>query len=83
MFLVQVFDGRKLQYLMVLLCLMKVDGKDLRNAAHDQAVDIIRHAKSPVRFVVQSLCDPACVSPLIHIVKYGYNKRAYKDSCFQ
>ncbi|XP_065922560.1 multiple PDZ domain protein isoform X9 [Magallana gigas] len=40
--------------------ILEVDGKDLRNAAHDQAVDIIRHAKSPVKFVVQSLCDPAC-----------------------
>lgn len=44
---------------------VEVDGKDLRNAAHDQAVDIIRHAKSPVKFVVQSLCDPACVSALV------------------
>lgn len=42
-----------------------MDGKDLRNAAHDQAVDIIRHAKSPVKFVVQSLCDPACVSAFV------------------
>ncbi|XP_061191838.1 multiple PDZ domain protein-like isoform X8 [Saccostrea echinata] len=40
--------------------ILEVDGKDLRNAAHDQAVDIIRHAKSPVKFIVQSLCDPAC-----------------------
>ena len=41
---------------------LQVDGKDLRNATHDQAVEIIRHASNPVRFVVQSLGDPACVS---------------------
>ncbi|XP_056019682.1 multiple PDZ domain protein-like isoform X12 [Ostrea edulis] len=49
--------------------ILEVDGKDLRNAAHDQAVDIIRHAKSPVRFVVQSLCDPACPRDLEHDTK--------------
>jgi hypothetical protein len=42
--------------------LLQVDGKDLRNATHDQAVDTIRHASNPVRFVIQSLTDPACVS---------------------
>lgn len=60
----------------VTLEILKVDGKDLRNAAHDQAVDIIRHAKSPVKFVVQSLCDPACVSSygFLHVVIFHYDK---------
>ncbi|XP_053394209.1 multiple PDZ domain protein-like isoform X3 [Mercenaria mercenaria] len=40
--------------------ILQVDGKDLRNATHDQAVDTIRHASNPVRFVIQSLTDPAC-----------------------
>ncbi|KAK3592866.1 hypothetical protein CHS0354_004087 [Potamilus streckersoni] len=40
--------------------ILEVDGKDLRNATHDQAVEIIRNAKSPVTFVVQSLGDPVC-----------------------
>lgn len=44
---------------------VQVDGKDLRNATHDQAVETIRNASNPVKFVVQSLTDPACVS--IHI----------------
>ncbi|XP_052777206.1 multiple PDZ domain protein-like isoform X3 [Mya arenaria] len=40
--------------------ILTVDGKDLRNATHDQAVETIRHASNPVKFVVQSLTDPAC-----------------------
>jgi len=35
---------------------------DLKNATHDTAVDTIRNASNPVKFVVQSLTDPACVS---------------------
>ena len=53
-----------------------MDGKDLRNATHDQAVEIIRHASNPVRFVVQSLGDPACVScfPLMDFVFISYTQ---------
>ncbi|CAC5386417.1 MPDZ [Mytilus coruscus] len=40
--------------------ILEVDGIDLRNASHDQAVDAIRNSGSPVKFVVQSLCDAAC-----------------------
>ena len=32
----------------------QVDGHDLRQATHDEAVEVIRHAKNPVRFVVKS-----------------------------
>ena len=35
--------------------LLEVGGVDLRNFTHDEAVEVIKNAKSPVRFVVQSL----------------------------
>ena len=35
--------------------ILEVDGKDLRDATHDQAVEAIRNAKNPVKMVVQSL----------------------------
>ncbi|XP_063397098.1 multiple PDZ domain protein-like isoform X6 [Mytilus trossulus] len=44
--------------------ILEVDGIDLRNASHDQAVDAIRNSGSPVKFVVQSLCDAACPNDL-------------------
>ena len=50
---------------------IKVDGIDLRNASHDQAVDAIRTAGTPVMFVVQSLCDAACVSTSFYCNQEG------------
>ncbi|XP_021361837.1 multiple PDZ domain protein-like [Mizuhopecten yessoensis] len=44
--------------------ILEVDGKDLRNASHDQAVEIIRHASTPVKFLVQSLTDQICPTDL-------------------
>ncbi|XP_060069918.1 multiple PDZ domain protein-like, partial [Ylistrum balloti] len=44
--------------------ILEVDGKDLRNASHDQAVEIIRNASTPVKFLVQSLTDQACPTDL-------------------
>lgn len=35
--------------------ILEVDGHDLRDASHDQAVEIIKHAKNPVRFVVRTV----------------------------
>lgn len=35
--------------------LLEVDGVDLRNATHEEAVEAIKKAKSPVKFIVQSL----------------------------
>lgn len=32
-----------------------MDGHDLRNAYHDEAVEVIKQAKNPVRFVVKSM----------------------------
>lgn len=32
----------------------QVDGHDLRYATHDEAVEVIRQAKNPVRFVVKN-----------------------------
>ncbi|CAF1185501.1 unnamed protein product, partial [Adineta ricciae] len=39
--------------------ILEVNGYNLRDATHDHAVDIIRSAKSPIYFIVQSLLDPA------------------------
>ncbi|XP_046567946.1 multiple PDZ domain protein-like isoform X9 [Haliotis rubra] len=41
--------------------ILEVNGVDVRDATHDEAVEIIRNATSPVTFVVQSLSDSACV----------------------
>jgi hypothetical protein len=35
----------------------QVNSHDVREATHDKAVEIIRHADSPVRFLVQSLIE--------------------------
>ncbi|XP_064604764.1 multiple PDZ domain protein-like isoform X2 [Liolophura sinensis] len=40
--------------------ILEVDGVDLRNATHDQAVEVIRRATNPVKFVVQNLVDSSC-----------------------
>ena len=37
---------------------LQVDGNDLREATHEEAVEVIRKANSPVRFLVQSLVNP-------------------------
>ncbi|UJR23757.1 hypothetical protein I4U23_026734 [Adineta vaga] len=39
--------------------ILEVNGYNLRDATHDHAVDIIRSAKSPIYFSVQSLLDPS------------------------
>lgn len=35
--------------------ILEVDGTDLRTASHERAVEVIRAAGNPVRFLVQSL----------------------------
>ncbi|PAA60376.1 hypothetical protein BOX15_Mlig014213g3 [Macrostomum lignano] len=40
--------------------ILEVGGRDLRDATHDEAVEVIRGAPSPVEFWVQSLVNPAC-----------------------
>nr|XP_046917339.1 multiple PDZ domain protein-like [Dermatophagoides farinae] len=35
--------------------LLEVDGNDLRLATHDEAVDVIKKAKNPVKFLIQTL----------------------------
>ncbi len=42
--------------------ILEVDGHDLRNASHDEAVDVIRQSGQTVRFVVQSLLGVATTS---------------------
>ena len=43
---------------------VQVNGSDLRTATHDQAVDVIRNATSPIRFLVQSLATSTSVSKI-------------------
>ena len=42
--------------------ILEVDGTDLRSAAHDEAVDVIRQSGSVVTFVVQSLLGVAAAA---------------------
>ncbi|GAB1610664.1 hypothetical protein Ahia01_001352700 [Argonauta hians] len=44
--------------------ILEVNRKDLRDASHAEAVEIIRNATSPVHFLVQSLTDASCDSKL-------------------
>ncbi|XP_013421813.1 multiple PDZ domain protein isoform X5 [Lingula anatina] len=39
--------------------ILEVDGVELKDATHDQAVAAIRNANSPVKFVIQSIMDKA------------------------
>ena len=41
----------------------QVDGADLRDASHEQAVEAIRRAANPVVFLVQSIIHRARVRP--------------------
>lgn len=42
--------------------LFQVDGVDLRDASHEEAVEAIRKAGNPVSFLVQSIIHRARVS---------------------
>ncbi|KAK7101023.1 multiple PDZ domain protein-like isoform X2 [Littorina saxatilis] len=44
--------------------ILEVNGVDVRNATHDEAVEVIRNSKSPVKFMVQSLVDSSCPGDL-------------------
>ncbi|KAK7495866.1 hypothetical protein BaRGS_00012856, partial [Batillaria attramentaria] len=44
--------------------ILEVNGVDVRNATHDEAVEVIRNATSPVKFTVQSLIDSSCPGDL-------------------
>lgn len=37
--------------------ILEVDGQDIRNAKHEQAVEAIKFAKSPITFLVRSIGD--------------------------
>ncbi|XP_048584388.1 multiple PDZ domain protein [Nematostella vectensis] len=37
--------------------ILEVDGHDLRNASHEEAAEVIRRARSPVRFVIRTIQD--------------------------
>lgn len=39
--------------------ILEVDGENLRNASHERAVEVIRKAGNPVKFIVQSLIGDA------------------------
>lgn len=40
--------------------ILEVDGENLRNASHERAVEVIRKAGNPVKFLVQSLIGVNC-----------------------
>uniref|UniRef100_A0A1I8IGD9 PDZ domain-containing protein n=1 Tax=Macrostomum lignano TaxID=282301 RepID=A0A1I8IGD9_9PLAT len=52
--------GHGLQHSVSGIFIKHVSGQDLRDATHDEAVDAIRSAPSPVEFCVQSLVNPSC-----------------------
>ena len=52
----------KITVIYVCLCLFQVDGVDLRDASHEQAVEAIRKAGNPVVFLVQSIINRPRVS---------------------
>ncbi|CAD5115308.1 DgyrCDS4296 [Dimorphilus gyrociliatus] len=39
--------------------ILEVDGRDIRYASHDEAVEAIKLSKTPVTFLVQSISDPS------------------------
>lgn len=43
--------------------ILEVDGHDLRDASHDEAVEIIKRAKNPVRFVVKTVPTSGLIPP--------------------
>ncbi|XP_022779810.1 multiple PDZ domain protein-like isoform X3 [Stylophora pistillata] len=43
--------------------ILEVDGHDLREASHDEAVEIIKRAKNPVRFVVRTVPTSDLIPP--------------------
>lgn len=43
--------------------ILEVDGHDLRDASHDEAVEIIKRAKNPVRFVVRTVSSSTGLPP--------------------
>lgn len=49
-------------FICMFLCVFQVDGVDLRDASHEQAVDAIRKAGNPVVFLVQSIISRPRVS---------------------
>ncbi|XP_059166972.1 multiple PDZ domain protein-like [Physella acuta] len=44
--------------------ILEVNGVDVRNATHDEAVEVIRNSSSPITFVVQSLSYSSCPGDL-------------------
>lgn len=57
------FQLLDLPFFFSLISLHQVDGVDLRDASHEQAVEAIRRAGNPVPFLVQSIIHRPRVSP--------------------
>uniref|UniRef100_A0A3Q1J1R3 Multiple PDZ domain crumbs cell polarity complex component n=1 Tax=Anabas testudineus TaxID=64144 RepID=A0A3Q1J1R3_ANATE len=53
--------------------IVEVDGVDLRDASHEQAVEAIRRAGNPVTFLVQSIIHRPRVSAELHRLDLGLN----------
>ncbi|XP_073227363.1 multiple PDZ domain protein-like isoform X1 [Porites lutea] len=47
--------------------ILEVDGHDLRDASHDEAVEIIKRAKNPVRFVVRTVSSSSSSPPVMPV----------------
>ena len=45
--------------------LLEVDGVNVRDATHDKAVDAIKNAKNPIKFVVQSLLPLVSINRIV------------------
>ncbi|XP_070336612.1 multiple PDZ domain protein isoform X2 [Odocoileus virginianus] len=60
--------------------IVEVDGMDLRDASHEQAVEAIRKAGSPVVFVVQSIVNRPRKSPLPSLPHNLYPKYKFSST---
>uniref|UniRef100_A0A8B9CJC1 Multiple PDZ domain protein n=1 Tax=Anser brachyrhynchus TaxID=132585 RepID=A0A8B9CJC1_9AVES len=60
--------------------IVEVDGIDLRDASHEQAVEAIRKAGNPVVFMVQSIISRPRV--IIDILTFLYTTLSYAESAF-
>ncbi|XP_023584378.1 multiple PDZ domain protein isoform X1 [Trichechus manatus latirostris] len=60
--------------------IVEVDGMDLRDASHEQAVEAIRKAGNPVVFMVQSIINRPRKSPLPSLPHYLYPKYNFSST---
>lgn len=61
--------------------MFQVDGVDLRDASHEQAVDAIRKAGNPVVFLVQSIITRPRVSDCAHKITHIHATHTLHQLC--